>query len=193
VPVDLSPIIAATTLWLIRAYPAPGGSYAQTLVERQAREAVTVATWLRYPTSIDAALVLMLGPGGSDRLDWLVDLDYGARTGGGDGDYDDGTGTGDEPGEDWAAEAWRTWVDEAVVSWAACLLGEPELAVRAVAAVAGSAHLAGLNCCFRRLTEPDERDLRAGALLRHPDLLAPVADLHREQLLDRLGESRPAR
>ncbi|MEU8612463.1 hypothetical protein AB0C29_31185, partial [Actinoplanes sp. NPDC048791] len=40
---------------------------------------------------------------------------------------------------------------------------------------------------FRRLTAPDPRDLEATALLRHPDLLEPVADLHRETLIYLLG------
>jgi hypothetical protein len=35
---------------------------------------------------------------------------------------------------------------------------------------------------FRRLTAPDARDLEAAALLRHPDLLESVADLHRDDL-----------
>jgi hypothetical protein len=36
---------------------------------------------------------------------------------------------------------------------------------------------------FRRLLAPDERDRQAGMLLRHPDLLEPVAELHRDTLL----------
>jgi len=40
---------------------------------------------------------------------------------------------------------------------------------------------------FRRLTAPDAHDRRAAALLRHPDLLAPVAGLHQGGLLERLG------
>ena len=35
---------------------------------------------------------------------------------------------------------------------------------------------------FRRLTAPDARDCAAAVLLRHPDLLAPVADPHRDSL-----------
>src|SRR3954463_1408572 len=58
---------------------------------------------------------------------------------------------------------WRTWVDEVVVSWAA---GEP---------------LDG------PLVTPSAYDLTAAALLRHPDLLAPVADLHRAELRRVLG------
>ncbi|MBT2414898.1 hypothetical protein J7I94_30905, partial [Streptomyces sp. ISL-12] len=47
---------------------------------------------------------------------------------------------------------------------------------------------------YRRLLAPDAADRRAAALLRHPDLLAPVADLHRAQLLARLdaGSARAA-
>jgi hypothetical protein len=36
---------------------------------------------------------------------------------------------------------------------------------------------------FRRLTAPDSRDQEAAALLRHPDLLEPVAELHRDNLM----------
>jgi hypothetical protein len=36
---------------------------------------------------------------------------------------------------------------------------------------------------FRRLLAPDERDLKAAALLRHPDLLESIAELHRDTLL----------
>jgi hypothetical protein len=78
-------------------------------------------------------------------------------------------------------------VDEVVVSWAACLLTDPELAELAVVAIAEDGHMgAGTPVEFRRLLAPDERDRRAAALLRHPDLLAPVADLHHAQLVDRL-------
>ncbi|MFI8278187.1 hypothetical protein ACIGBH_25610 [Streptomyces sp. NPDC085929] len=39
---------------------------------------------------------------------------------------------------------------------------------------------------FRRLTEPGEYGRHAALLLRHPDLLAPVAELHRPELPQRL-------
>ncbi|MFI6035781.1 hypothetical protein ACIBBD_16725 [Streptomyces sp. NPDC051315] len=159
---DLSPLIAATAQWLTRAYPASGGALASALCEVQARQAVTVAAWLRYPTVMDAALVGMAGPGGSARLDWI---------------------SGAESDE----EAWRSWVDEVVASWAACLLVDPELAELAVAALDGGDHTTGLPVEFRRLVAPDAGDRRAAALLRHPDLLAPVAELHQGQLLDLLG------
>ncbi|MER5753373.1 hypothetical protein [Streptomyces sp. NPDC002088] len=164
---DLSPLIAATAQWLTRAYPSCGGALASALCEVQARQAVTVAAWLRYPTSMDASLVGIAGPGGAARLDWITGAD-GAQ--------------GDDPD----ADAWRTWVDEVVASWAACLLVDPELAGLAVAAVAGGDHTAGTPAEFRRLVAPDEADRRAAALLRHPDLLAPVTELHHSQLLDRL-------
>jgi hypothetical protein len=167
VPADLSSVIVATAQWLVRAYPAPGGTFSATLAEVQARQAATVAAWLRYPTSMDAGLVGVVGPGGSGRLDWLVGADTRQPC---DEDY-----------------AWRSWVDEVVASWAACLLADPELAVTAVAAVGGCEHMVGLYCDFRRLTTPDARDRHATALLRHPDLLDPVARLHREQLLELLG------
>jgi hypothetical protein len=175
-PGELSPVIAASTHWLAGAYPSDGDAVAATLVELQARQAVTVAAWLRYPTRLDAELVAIAGPGGSAVLDWRV----GAES--------DGSTEG---------EGWRTWVDEVVVSWAACLLADPALAGRAVAALIAATPAAaatdrpsprparpdGMPSAFRRLTAPDSRDLAAAMLLRHPDLLAPVADPHRAALL----------
>jgi tRNA (Thr-GGU) A37 N-methylase len=166
VSVDLAPIIAATVRWLVGAYPTDGGVLSATLAEQQARQAVTVSAWLRYPSRLDAALVVLVGPGGCGRMDRLFSVDLEGRH-----DLDD---------------AWRTWVDEVVASWAACLLGDRVLAAAAVDAVSHTEHLSGLACDFRRLTAPDERDRAGVALLRHPDLLAPVADLHRAQLLQRL-------
>jgi hypothetical protein len=189
---DLSPVIAATAHWLARAYASADGVYAATMAELQARQAVTVAAWLRYPTVMDAALVVITGPGGTARLDWLHGigptgsddgggLDGGGLDGGGlDGGGLDGDGAGDRSDDD---EGWRTWVDEVVASWAACLLAEPALAASAVAALVASDHAGAPPSEFRRLTAPDARDRTAAALLRHPDLLAPVADLHRAELL----------
>lgn len=168
---DLSPVIAATAQWLTRAFPASGGALASALCEVQARQAVTVAAWLRYPTAMDAALLGVSGPGGSGRLDWVTGADAAL-------------------GDDTDAPAWRTWVDEVVASWAACLLTDPELAARAVAALADGSHSTGTRAEFRRLLAPDDSDRNAAALLRHPDLLAPVADLHQGQLLDRLNPGR---
>ncbi|UQU68024.1 hypothetical protein COUCH_17830 [Couchioplanes caeruleus] len=175
----LSPVIAASTHWLVRAYPCTGPDpVAVTLNELQARQAVTVAAWLRYPTPVDAELVAMAGPGGSATLDWR---------------------TGSEPDDELAEdEGWRTWVDEVVVSWAACLLADPLLAARAVDAVAAAVPAghdpAGdrprprrrpgdLPAEFRRLTAPDQRERAAAVLLRHPDLLEAVAELHRDDLV----------
>ena len=180
----LSPVIAASTHWLVRAYPSSGADRAaDTLAELQARQAVTVAAWLRYPTPVDAELVAMAGPGGSAVLDWRA---------------------GSEPDDDLAEdEGWRTWVDEVAVSWAACLLADPVLAARAVDSVAAAVPISGdrphprprragdLPSQFRRLTDPDPRDLEAAALLRHPDLLDPVAELHRETLVYLLGATAP--
>jgi hypothetical protein len=168
VQADLSPVIAATAHWLTRAYPPVGGALAAALCEVQARQAVTVAAWLRYPTTMDAALVGMAGPGGSARLDWV-------------------TGADTATDRDAEEHAWRTWVDEVVASWAACLLTDPELAERAVADIAVGEHTVGSPAVFRRLIAPDTTDRNAAALLRHPDLLATVADLHRGELLARLG------
>ncbi|MFM9498597.1 hypothetical protein ACKI1Q_33975 [Streptomyces galilaeus] len=169
---DLSPLIAATTQWLTRAYPACGGALASALCEVQARQAVTVAAWLRYPTVMDAALVGMAGPGGSARLDWISGTDT--------------DGTGSPTGTD-GTDAWRSWVDEVVASWAAALLTDPELAALAVAGLHGGDHTTGVPMEFRRLISPDTRDREAAALLRHPDLLAPVAELHGTQLTALLG------
>jgi hypothetical protein len=166
VSVDLSPVVTATTRWLIRAYPAGGGPLSAALAEAQARQAVTAAAWLRYPTAMDAALVSLVGPGGCARLDRLTGADA----------Y--------EPAEQ--DHAWRTWVDEVVASWAACLLTDAALASAAVAALTGCDHAAGSCRGFRRLTAPNERDRRAAPLLRHPDLLAPLVGLHHPQLLKRL-------
>jgi hypothetical protein len=77
-------------------------------------------------------------------------------------------------------------VDEVVASWAACLLGSPELAADAVAGLAEE-----VPGVYRRLVSPDGSDRRAAALLRHPDLLAPVAELHAEQLRTRLRAAVP--
>jgi hypothetical protein len=174
----LSPVIAASTHWLARAYPAAmPDRLAITLAELQARQAVTVAAYLRYPTPIDAELVAIAGPGGSAVLDWR---------------------TGSEPEDETDEhEGWRTWVDEVVVSWAACLLADPALALMAVNAVVASVPAddhrprprpkSDLLSQFRRLTLPDQRDQAAAALLRHPDLLEPVAALHRDDLHYLLG------
>ena len=172
----LSPVIAASTHWLARAYPpAAAGATAHTLAELQARQAVTVAAWLRYPTPIDAELVAIAGPGGSAVLDWRA---------------------GSEPDDDLAEdEGWRTWVDEVVVSWAACLLADPALAARAVDSVVAAVPPAGDGPRpfprrpgepageFRRLLAPNARECDASVLLRHPDLLEPVAAMHRDDLL----------
>lgn len=169
-PVVLVPVIAATTRWLVRAYPPAGGPLNAVLAETQARQAATVAAWLRYPTAVDAALLDLVGPGGSIRLDQVVGLDPLQLV--------------DE------AHSWRTWVDEVVASWAACLLTDLGLALAAVAAVAESEHLAGRECAFRPLASPDDSDLRSASLLRHPDLVEPVAMLHRGQLFERLRAGR---
>ncbi|MGC9499444.1 hypothetical protein [Streptomyces sp. WG7] len=172
---DLSPVIAATTQWLTCAYPASGGALARALCEAQARQAVTVAARLRYPTPMDVALMDVAGPGGSARLDWITGAD--------------GTAAPDPDGD-----AWRTWVDEVVASWAACLLTDPELAALAVAALDEGGRTtrtpSGTPVEFRRLLAPDEHDRRAAALLRHPDLAGPVAELHHAQLVARLDPGR---
>lgn len=161
---DFSGVISATAQWLTRAYPVTGGAMDDALAQAQAHQAATVAAWLRYPTETDAALVAMVGPSGSARLDWL-------------------TGSDTAPLDE-AEHAWRSWVDEVVASWAACLLTAPGLATAAVAAVNGCHHAAALPLDFRRLVAPNDRDLRAASLLRHPDLVAPIAQLHHDALID---------
>ncbi|MEU5366680.1 hypothetical protein ABZ354_24955 [Streptomyces sp. NPDC005925] len=175
---ELTPVVAATAQWMTRAFPAGGGALAAALCEAQARQAVTIAAMLRYPTPMDAALLALAGPGGTARLDWVTGADGPA----GDTDHEPDRGRG--PARD--DHAWRTWVDEVVASWAACLLGDAGLAALAVTALAEGGRPDGAPAGFRRLLAPDDGDRRAAALLRHPDLLAPVADLHRAPLLERL-------
>ncbi|HEU5107975.1 MAG TPA: hypothetical protein VFT95_05405, partial [Micromonosporaceae bacterium] len=161
------PVVAATARWLARSYPAPEpGAFSAALVELQARQAVTVAAWLRYPTEVDAELLTIAGPGGSARLDWVVGLDEEDLR-------------GDE-------HAWRAWVDEVVASWAACLLTDGATALAAVQSLARATGATNLTARFRRLLDPDGQDGYAAALLRHPDLAAPVADLHRDLLTEHL-------
>ncbi|MEU0967329.1 hypothetical protein ABZ357_18535 [Streptomyces sp. NPDC005917] len=160
---DLTPVITASTRWLLAAYPAPGGALSRALAEAQARQAVALAATLRYPTDIDVELLHLLAPSGSHRLDWL---------------------TGCEPQPD--DTAWRTWIDETVVSWAACLLAAPALAAHA----AGQAHSMSEHESaggLRRLTDPGKWDTEAAPLLRHPDLLEDIAGLHRTQLMELLS------
>lgn len=157
----LTSVISATAQWLLTAYPPGGGVFGQALALNQARQAVTVAAWLRYPTLVDAELVQFAGPGGSTGLDAAS-------------------------GAEATGEPWRTWVDEVVASWAVCLLSEPALARQAVSAAVGTDHAGLLPCDFRRLTTPDHHDRLATALLRHPDLVEPVARMHRAALLRRL-------
>ncbi|MFG2893121.1 hypothetical protein [Streptomyces sp. NPDC048248] len=160
---DLSPVIAACARWLLAAFPPASGPLNHALAEAQARQAATIAAALRYPTALDAELLNLVGPGGSDRLDSV-------------------TGTDAHP-LDAAEYAWRTWVDETVVSWAACLLSDQDLAVAAAACLAGTHHGVESVGDARRLTIPGPRDHHAAPLLRHPDLLHPIADLHRDALL----------
>ncbi|MFD9591250.1 hypothetical protein ACFWA9_00620 [Kitasatospora sp. NPDC059973] len=160
---DLSPVIASCTRWLLNAYPPPAGAFSRALAESQARQATALAATLCYPTPMDVQLLDLLGPGGADRLDRL---------------------TGHDPRPDDAA--WRTWVDETVVSWAACFLADPALASHAHQTLATTEHHTGAGA-LRRLTEPGIRDTEAAVLLRHPDLLEPVAALHRGRLGERLN------
>lgn len=202
--VGLTHIIAATTRWLTRAYPGSGTVRAMRVLA-QARQAVTVAAWLRYPTVLDGELVALVGSGGSARLDRICNASFACTdaapssttpsshapaSGAGPDPTTIGDGSGRSPA---AGEAWRTWVDEVVASWAACLLADTALAAEAVRAVADCEHTGGLARNFRRLTQPDQADLEAAALLRHPDLLAPIADLHRDQLIERLAGTAQAR
>jgi hypothetical protein len=156
----LDQVIAASTEWLAVAFPSTGGAHADMLARQQARQAVTVAAWLRFPTRLDAALLDIVAPSGSWWLDAMpVDVEL---------------------------EPWRTWVDETVTCWAAALLADRALAERACEAIAGSEHTGGLPMQFRRLTHPDHLDAAAAALLRHPDLLAALASRHRGELNDAL-------
>jgi len=148
----LVPLIGACVAWLDEGFGPGTSPLLGALAQVQARQAVTVAAWLRYPTELDAALVELTGSDG-----WC------------------------DP-----AQPWRSWVDETVLSWAACLLTDRDLARRAVWAAGRSEHARGLCLCFRSLIDPDERERRASTLLRHPDLVGPIADQHRAELLSRL-------
>jgi hypothetical protein len=161
VPDDLTPVIAASTRWLLVAYPAPAGALSRALAEAQARQATTHAAALRFPTSLDVQLLHLLAPSGPHRLDWLTGCDP----------HPDDTG-------------WRTWVDETVVSWAACFLADPALARLASQVPGTTEYLSAVG--LRRLTDPGDRDTEAAALLRHPDLLEGIAALHRPQLMELL-------
>ncbi|MET9079926.1 hypothetical protein ABZX95_49575 [Streptomyces sp. NPDC004232] len=161
-PTDLTPVIYACARWLLAAYPPPAGALSRALAEAQARQAAELAAHLRYPTSLDVQLLHLCGPGGADQLD--------ARTGHG-------------PHVD--VSAWRTWVDETVVSWAACLLSDRSVAVQAQQVVAATEHRIDTGG-LRRLVDPGTHDSEATVLLRHPDLVGPVAALHRSQLLELL-------
>ncbi|MFF0778438.1 MULTISPECIES: hypothetical protein [Streptomyces] len=166
-PTALSPVIAASARWLLAAFPPATGPLNQALAEAQAGHAATIAAALRYPTALDAELLDLLGPGGSGRLDFVTGADAPPLTD--------------------ATHAWRTQVDETVVSWAACLLADADLAALAAACLAATHHGPDSVGDARRLTIPSPRDHRAAPLLRHPDFLGPIADLHRETLLGLLG------
>lgn len=170
---EFSSVIAAATRWLLTAYPTTGGALSRALAEAQARQAATVAAALRHPTAVDAALLGLLAPGGADRLDLIAGA--GAGTGA-------GTGAGNRAADEDPEAGWRTWVDEVVVSWAACLLSDAELAASAVAALAATDHGSALAGDALRLTDPSALDRAAAALLRHPDLVGPIAGLHRAAL-----------
>ncbi|WP_046778588.1 hypothetical protein [Streptomyces yangpuensis] len=165
---ELTPVIAAGTRWLLTAFPPAPGAFSRALAEAQARQAVTLAAALRYPTPLDAQLLHLLGPGGSARLDWLTGAEHSP----------------DSPDTD---AGWRTWVDETVVSWAACLLATPALATDAHQLVDR-----GQAGELTRLTHPGDHEHDAAPLLRHPDLLEPVAALHRALLLDLLDNENAA-
>ncbi|MFE0678344.1 hypothetical protein [Streptomyces sp. NPDC058867] len=160
---DLTPVIAASTRWLLDAYPASGGAFSRALAEAQARQAVALAAELRYPTLLDVQLLHLLAPSGSRRPDSLTRV---------------------EPHPD--DSGWRSWIDETVVSWAACLLADPALAAEA-ARQARTLSEHGITSSPQRLTAPGTRDTEAAPLLRHPDLLESLAALHRPQLLELLS------
>lgn len=162
VSTDLTPVIAACTRWLLTAFPAPAGALSRALAEAQARQAAMLSADLCYPTDMDVQLLHLLGPSGSGRLDRLA---------------------GNDPCPDDAA--WRTWVDETVVSWAACLLADPALAERAHQSLATTGHRGEPGSL--RLIRPGIHDSEAAALLRHPDLLEGIAGMHRPRLVELLN------
>jgi hypothetical protein len=155
---DLSPVIHATTRWLLSAYPPLPGFLSFRLAEAQVRPAVAVAARLRYPTDLDAGLLLLTGTGGAGRLDWLTGSDVHPT-----------------PGEPWRAE-----VDEVLASWAAALLTDADLVSAAIAVAPVAEDL-------DRLTAPDARDLAAAADLRHPERMAAITALHLTALEETLA------
>jgi hypothetical protein len=70
--------------------------------------------------------MLLTGPGGSAHLERLL------------GSHETALVIGD-------SDAWRTWAEEVLISWAACLLEDLALAVAAVSALSTRDHLAGLE------------------------------------------------
>jgi hypothetical protein len=160
---DLTSVIAASARWLLTAYPTPGGALSRALAEAQARQAAAIAADLLYPTRLDVQLLHLLGPSGSHRLERFTGEDLHAP---------------DDP--------WRTWVDETVVSWAACLLADQSLALVATTALSTTEHHVDAGS-FQRLANPGTRDIDATPLLRHPDLLESLAGLHRAQLIQTLN------
>ena len=150
---DLSPVIQATTRWLLSAYPPRPGFLSFRLAEEQVRAAVAIAARLRYPTDLEAGLLLITGTGGAGRLDWLTGSDVHPTPG----------------------EPWRAQVDEVLASWAAALLTDADLAVAATA-------IAPVPEDVDRLTAPDARDLAAAAELRHPEAMHLISALHLPEL-----------
>lgn len=108
---SLPSLIAATAHWLTRAYPADGGALQRGLAEAQARQAVTVAAWLCHPTELDVQLVVLTGPGGSERLDRIAGTKAQVRTAGAGADTEGEGERGSEarqPGFT-GPGSWRVW------------------------------------------------------------------------------------
>lgn len=155
---DLSPVIHATARWLLSAYPPLPGLLSFRLAEAQVRPAVALAARLRYPTDLDAGLLLLTGTGGAGRLDWLTGSDVHPTPG----------------------EPWRAQVDEVLASWAAALLTDADLASAAIA-------VGAITEDVDRLIAPDARDLAAAAELRHPEAMAAITVLHLSSLEETLA------
>ncbi len=133
--------------------PARRGALQRALAEGQARQAVTLAAVLRYPTELDAGLVALTGAGGTGRLDWITGADTPADPAATPPARTRGTttcgGTGTRsPGR--LAHLGRRGRGE--------LGGLPARRPRAGAAAAGRRRGAGAPDAYRRLLAPGEHD-----------------------------------
>lgn len=148
--------------------PPATGPLNQALAEAQAGHAATIAAALRYPTALDAELLDLLGPGGSGQ----AGLRHRRRRTPADGRHPR------------LAHPGRR--DRRQLGGLPAGRRRPRRPGRRLP----GRHPPRPRQRGRRApasTIPSPRDHRAAPLLRHPDFLGPIADLHRETLLSLLG------